>query len=94
MGKTREHMTVEECKAQVEAEIPYEVGNGTQCVQRRSRRLKELYRRHGHDVINPMAVGGFNGWGTAGGDHRTKIGNPMRDTATTDIPNFKGVRVA
>ena len=32
MGKTREHMTVEECKAQVEAEIPYEVGNGTQVV--------------------------------------------------------------
>ena len=43
MGKKRELMTVEQCKAQVEEEIPYEVGKGTQCVQRRSRRLKELF---------------------------------------------------
>lgn len=94
MGKKREHMTVEQCKSQVEEEIPYEVGKGTQCVQRRSRRLKELYKRHGHDVVNPMQVGGFFGGSAAGGDQRPKMGTAMRNTGAVDVPHFRGQRVA
>lgn len=103
MGKKREHMTVEQCKAQVEKEIPYAVGNGTNCVQRRTRRLKELYRRHGYDVSNApgiMGVQSFNGNGCISGHRGVGIGGGGRTNTDSSDPidvghrYFKGQRVA
>lgn len=94
MGKKREHMTVEQIKDFVKAEIPYVVGDGTRCIQAQARRMKELYKRHGHDVSKHVGVSPVTFGGGGGGDMRTRIGTPSRDTATLELPHFRGQRVA
>lgn len=94
MGKKREHMTIEQIKVLVKEEIPYVVGDGTRCIQAQAKRMKELYKRHGHDVSGHTGVMPVTFGSAAGGDMRTRIGTPNRDTSTLDLPHFRGQRVA
>ena len=100
MGKKREHMTVEEIKAFVEAEIPYVVGKGTQCVQNRAKRMKELMRRHGHDLTNApgMTWGGPLASSGVGAPDNRQTGKPEGGTTNTEdrypMKALQGQRVA
>lgn len=45
-------LSVEEIRELAAKEIPYVVGDGTKCIQRRERRIKELMRLHGHKIYD------------------------------------------
>lgn len=99
MGKKREHMTIEQIKAQVEEEIPYVVGQGTQCVQKRAKRQKELMKRHGHDVsaaVNPVYANGFNSSSinSVGNREVNKSGGTTNLISNARGNVFRGQRVA
>lgn len=96
MGKKREYMTLEQIKAFVSEEIPYVVGQGNKCIQARAKRMKELMRRHGHDVsghvgVMPVTFGGGTGMGSAGGGSSTS-GTSRDDTDGSFNVGHKGFR--
>lgn len=104
MGKKREHKTEAELRKQVEEEIPYVVGKGNDCIQRRSKRLKELFRRYGYSIdIAPSGFGSFPGAKANGapslvgernsGGYQTETGENAMPSLTT-TPRYRGQRLA
>jgi hypothetical protein len=101
MGKKREHMTIEQIKEFVAEEIPYVVGQGNKCIQARAARMKELMRRHGHDIslhvgVMPVSFAGGASGGTISGSGSSSGGS--RDDADGSFhvghKHFRGQRVA
>jgi len=93
MGKKREHKTMEQLRQQVAEEIPYVVGQGQKCTQARTRRLKELFRRHGYPTHTPSGLAGI---GLEGGGQNKVSAEPgdNKRLSTKRTRAIRGQRVA